>query len=211
MLRIILFGAPGSGKGTQARRIEREHQYKHVSTGDLIRTEIQKDTQLGRKMKILVDEGRFVPDDIMIELVKNRVNNEDIINGYIMDGFPRTCNQARSLTQIQVSREVAIYLNVQNEAVIVNRILSRLICSNCGAIFSTIARPPKKNGICDHCETVLVKRADDNETAIKERIRIYHRETLPVLEYYRNQGVLNQVDASLEVNTVFSKISELIN
>ncbi len=211
MLRIILFGAPGSGKGTQARRIECEYHYKHVSTGDLIRTEIKEDTRLGRKMKILVDDGLFVPDDIMIELVKNRVASEDISNGYILDGFPRTCNQARALTGIQVSREVAIYLNVENEAVIVDRILSRLICSNCSAIFSTTTRPPKKDGVCDHCQTILIKRADDNETAIKERIRIYHRETLPVLEYYRNQGVLNQVDASMEVETVFRKISELIN
>ena len=211
MLRIILFGAPGSGKGTQAKRIEREYRYKHVSTGDLIRSEISQDSMLGRKMRILVDDGHFVPDDIMIELVTNRVNCEDITDGYIMDGFPRTCNQAKALTRIKVSREVAIYLNVENEAVIVDRILSRLICSNCGAIFSTSTRPPQKEGVCDCCQTILSKRADDNETAIKERIRIYHRETLPVLEYYRNQGVLNQVDASMEVDSVFNRISELIN
>jgi adenylate kinase len=211
MLRVILFGAPGCGKGTQARLLEQKYGYRQISTGDLIRAEISAGSAVGNKVRSLVDAGQYVPDEIMIELVNKRVHQPDIENGYIMDGFPRTFEQAKALSGIEVGREIAIYLKVKNEDVVVRRIMSRLTCSRCGAIFNTMNHPSKKPGICDLCGGELQRRTDDNEESIKERIRIYQQQTMPVLEFYRQEGVLHEADASLAVEDVFVKIEGLLN
>ncbi len=211
MLRVILFGAPGCGKGTQAKLLEQKYGYRQISTGDLIRVEIKTRSSIGEKVKSMVDAGQYVPDEIMIELVNNRVHQPDIENGYIMDGFPRTFEQAKALSGIEADREIAIYLRVKNEDVVVRRIMSRLTCSQCGAIFNTMNHPSQKPDICDLCGGELQRRTDDNEESIKERIRIYQQQTLPVLEFYRQEGVLHEVDASLAVEDVFAKIEGLLN
>lgn len=211
MLRVILFGAPGCGKGTQAKLIEEKKGYRQISTGDLIRAEIKAGSAIGKKVKTLVDSGQYVPDEIMIEMVKNRVLQPDIVGGYIMDGFPRTFEQATALSEIKVDREMAVYLKVEDVEVVVRRIMSRLTCSTCGAIFNTLNHSPKKRNICDHCGGELRRRADDNAESIKERIKIYQQQTLPVLDFYRKESILYEVDASLAVEDVFGKIMGLLH
>lgn len=211
MLRIILFGAPGVGKGTISDILEEEYNYKKISTGDLIRDEVRSNSIIGRKVRSVIDKGELVSDDIIIEIVKKRVTSKYINEGYIMDGFPRTIIQAKALSKMEVDREVAIYLKVEDEKVIINRLLSRVICNNCGAIFNTKNKLPKKEGTCDICGGILEKRTDDNEEAIRERLRVYREVTQPIINYYEDKGVLNRVDASVSVREVLKKIEEVLN
>lgn len=209
MKRIILFGAPGSGKGTQADKIEREFSFKKISTGDLIRSEVQNKSIIGNKIEEYSLKGLLVPNEIIIEMVKNRVLSDDIKDGYILDGFPRTLDQVKGLSVVPAEEEVAVFLRV-NEDVIVKRILSRVSCENCGKIFNTIFRIPAKVNICDRCGTALTKRNDDTEDIIKKRIIIYRAETLPVINYYRGKGNLYELDANRDINTVWEEIRELL-
>jgi len=211
VIRIILFGAPGAGKGTISGILEKKYNYKKISTGDLIRDEIRSNSIIGKKVRSVVDKGELVSDDIIIEIVKNRVTSKYINEGYIMDGFPRTIIQAKELSKMVTDSEVAIYLKVEDEKVIINRLLSRVICNNCGAIFNTKNKPPKKEGICDICGGILEKRTDDNEGAIRERLRVYREVTEPIINYYEDKGVLNRVDASISVREVLKKIGEILN
>ncbi|MCK4889473.1 MAG: nucleoside monophosphate kinase [Candidatus Aminicenantes bacterium] len=209
MKRIILFGAPGSGKGTQADKIEREFSFKKISTGDLIRAEVHKKSVIGNKIEEFSSRGLLVPDEIIIEMVKNRVLSDDIKEGYILDGFPRTLDQVKGLSTVPAEEEMAVFLRV-NEDIIVKRILSRVSCENCGNIFNTIFQIPAKVNVCDNCGSALTKRNDDTEDIIKKRIVIYRAETLPVINYYRGKGNLHELDASKDINTVWKEIRELV-
>jgi len=209
MKRIILFGAPGSGKGTQADKIEREFSYKRISTGDLIRAEVQKKSIIGKKIEDYNSKGSLVPDEIIIEIVKNRVQTDDVNSGYILDGFPRTLGQIKGLSSIPSDHEVAILLKV-DENVIVNRILFRLLCEKCGKIYNTVTKIPLKKNVCNRCGATLSRRSDDTEDIIKKRIVIYREETLPVISYYRGKGNLYEIDASMDIGKVWEKIRELI-
>jgi adenylate kinase len=212
MKRIILFGAPGAGKGTQADAIEENYSYKKISTGDLIRAEVAAGTEIGLKVKEIMEKGELVSDDTIIEILKRRLEKDDIaaVGGYIMDGFPRTEPQARELSRMDVDNEIAIYLNIIDEDVVVKRLLSRLTCSKCGAIFNLENEPPKKAGTCDLCGGTLKQRADDNEETIKNRIQVYRQQTQPAIDYYREKGVLNEIDASGGVQEVFEKIKQIM-
>lgn len=209
MKRIILFGAPGSGKGTQAEKIEREFSYKKISTGDLIRTEVVKKSIIGEKIEEFNTKGLLVPDEIIIEMVNRRVSSDDIRKGYILDGFPRTLDQVKGLSAVPADEEIAVFLKV-DEDIVVKRILSRLSCGNCGEIFNTIYHPPAKENICDKCGSELSKRNDDTEDIIKKRIIIYREETLPVINYYREKGNLHELDASGYIENVWDEIRELV-
>ncbi len=209
MKRIILFGAPGSGKGTQSDKIEREFSYRRLSTGELIRAEVQKKSSLGKKIEEYNTKGSLVPDEIIIEIVKNRVQTFDVDKGYILDGFPRTLGQIKGLTSVPADSELAILLKV-DEDIVVNRILSRLSCEKCGKIYNTVSKIPSKENICNRCGATLSKRNDDTEDIIKKRILVYREETLPVISYYRGKGNLHEIDASMDIEKVWREIRELV-
>ncbi|MEN8222535.1 MAG: nucleoside monophosphate kinase [Acidobacteriota bacterium] len=210
MKRIILFGAPGSGKGTQAEKIEREFSYMKISTGDLIRAEVNKKSVIGEKIKEFNVKGLLVPDEIIVEMVKKRVSAEDMTEGYILDGFPRTLDQVKGLTSVPVDEEIAIFLKVVDEDIVVKRILSRVSCENCGEIYNTVTQLPNKANICNRCGSELSRRSDDTEEIIKKRIIVYRDETLPVINYYRGKGNLHELDASGDINKVWKEIRELV-
>jgi adenylate kinase len=212
MVRVILLGAPGAGKGTQADAIEDKYGYKQISTGDLIRAEVSAKTEIGLKVKTIMEKGELVSDDIVIELLKNRLKQDDIVGGYIMDGFPRNRHQAEELSRMEADREVVIYLEV-NEDVVIQRLLSRLTCSVCGAIFNLLSDTPKQAGKCDECGGTLIQRADDNEETIRNRIRVYKEQTQPVIEYYLekgHEGSFHQIDASKAVDEIFAEIEGVL-
>jgi adenylate kinase len=212
MVRVILLGAPGAGKGTQADSIEDKYGYKQISTGDLIRAEVSNKTKIGLEVKAIMEKGELVSDEIVIELLKNRLRQDDIIIGYIMDGFPRNRYQAQELSRIKTDREVVIYLQVNEEAV-VRRLLSRLTCSHCGAIFNTLNDPPKQAGKCDECGGALIRRADDNEETIRNRIGVYKAQTQPVIDYYLEkgqEGLFHKIDASKPADEVFAEIEGVL-
>lgn len=202
MKRVILFGAPGAGKGTQAEIIRSKYGFIKISTGDLIRNEVKSESEIGLKVKSIIEKGELVSDDIMIEMVKNRLKLDDVKEGYILDGYPRTIAQAKALEQIPVDKELVFYMKVGDPAKVVGRVVTRLTCAHCGATFSLLTRLPQVDGICDRCQGDLVKRSDDQENTIRQRIHIYRRETKPVIDYYRRMGVLIEIDASAEIETV---------
>jgi len=213
MVRIILFGAPGSGKGTQADSIENKYGYKKISTGDLVRAEVNAKTKLGLEIKAIIEKGELVPDETIIKILKKRLKQDDIKNGYIMDGFPRTRQQAEELSRMETESEVAIYLKIIDEDVVVKRLLSRLTCTNptCGAIFNIENNPPKKAGQCDFCGSPIKQRADDNEETVRKRIEVYREQTKPVIDFYKHKGRLYEIEASRSIDDVFESIIGVLN
>lgn len=211
MKRIILFGAPGCGKGTQADILEGKYGYKKISTGDLIRAEVAAETDIGRQVKTIMEKGELVPDETIIDILEKRLTQGDIKNGYIMDGFPRTRQQAEALSRMEAAGEMAIYLRIVDEDVVVKRLLSRLTCLQCGAIFNIQNNPPKVPGVCDLCGGAIKQRADDNEKTVRNRINVYRKQTEPVIDYYKNKGILHEVEASGSVEKVFEAIEEVLN
>lgn len=211
MKRIILFGAPGCGKGTQADALEKQYGYKKISTGDLVRAEVAAQTSIGLEIKALTEMGRLAPDETILMLLKNRLAQGDLLNGYILDGFPRTLAQAEELSRMTVDTETAIYLNIVNEDVVVGRLTSRLTCSQCGAIFNSVTNPPRKQGLCDLCGGPIRQRADDNEETVRRRINVYREQTQPVIDYYQRLGKLHEIDASGTVEEVSAAIAGVLN
>jgi len=209
MKRIILFGAPGSGKGTQADLIEREFSYRKISTGDLIRAEVSRKSVTGEKIKEYNEKGLLVPDEIIIDMVKKRVAAKDVTVGYILDGFPRTLDQVKGLSAVAADSELAIFLRV-NEDTVVKRVLSRLSCENCGEIYNSVTHLPSVKNVCNRCGGKLTRRGDDTEEIIKKRIVVYRDETLPVVNFYRGKGNLHELDASRDIHEVWEEIRELV-
>jgi adenylate kinase len=209
MIRVILLGAPGAGKGTQADALEELYGYKQISTGDLIRAEVSAKTDIGLKVKATMEKGELVSDDIVLGLLKNRLQQDDIVGGYIMDGFPRNPHQAAELSGMKVDREVVIFLDV-NEDVVVERLLSRLTCSNCGEIFNLLSNPPQQEGKCDECGGNLIRRSDDNEETIRNRIQVFRKKTQAVIDYYREKGSFHRIDASDSVADVLATIKGVL-
>lgn len=209
MKRLILFGAPGSGKGTMGDLVQRDFHLVKISTGDILRNAIQQDTAVGRQARAYMESGGLVPDELVIELVRQRLSSGDLDGGYVMDGYPRTLAQAEALSLIASESERAIFIEV-TEAEAVERLLSRLTCSNCGAIYNQLTKPPKKAGICDICGGRVARRADDNEEAVRQRFRVYAERTMPVIEYYGRKNVLVRVDGSGAAAQVYDKIKGLI-
>ena len=206
MKRVILFGAPGAGKGTQAEFIRSRMGFVKVATGDLIRSEVKTQSELGLRMRSVIEQGELVPDDIIIEIVKKRLELGDIREGYILDGFPRTIAQARALDLLPAQKEYVFYMKIGDPAKVVGRVVTRLTCAVCGATFSMLTKPPKTEGVCDLCQGELVKRSDDQEQTIRQRIQIYRRETKPVIEYFRRVGSLIEIDASCDIEKVSGMI-----
>ncbi|MHA1194661.1 MAG: adenylate kinase [Promethearchaeota archaeon] len=196
MKRIILFGPPGAGKGTMSSQIkEIVPEIIHISTGDIFRENLKNNTPLGQKAKAYMDKGELVPDDVVIDMVKDRLNQDDVKkNGFILDGFPRTMNQAMALESI-TDIDLVILLRIPND-VIIKRILGRYSCDNCGAIYNKFFMPPKKEGICDKCGAKIKfeQRTDDNEETLKNRLAVYEKNASPIIEFYRSKGILKEVN-----------------
>lgn len=184
-MRLILIGAPGSGKGTQASKLSSILGIPAISTGDIFRGEIKNGTELGKKIKGYLDGGQLVPDEIVIEVMKERISKPDCKGGFILDGFPRTLEQARALDNI-VKIDACIYLDVPKE-IIVERLTARRVCKNCGAVYNLIVLKPKREGICDRCGGKLIQREDDTARVIEERFRVFEEQTAPLLSYYRER------------------------
>jgi adenylate kinase len=209
MKRLILFGAPGSGKGTMGDLIQRDFHFPKISTGDILRNAIQQDTAEGRQARDFMASGALVPDELVIELVRLRLSGADLDSGYVLDGYPRTLAQAEALALIASTSEKAIFIEV-SEAEAVERLLSRLTCSACGAIYNLATKPPKIAGSCDLCRGRVERRADDNEEAVRQRFRVYTERTLPVIEYYDRKKALVRVDGGGPAAAVYEKIKRLV-
>ena len=212
-MKIIMLGAPGAGKGTQAKKIAAKYGIPHISTGDIFRANIKNGTELGKKAKTYMDQGLLVPDELVVDLVVDRVNQDDCTNGYVLDGFPRTIPQAEALTEAleKMGQKVdfAIDVNVPDEN-IVKRMGGRRACVTCGATYHMVYAPTKKEGICDTCGGELILRDDDKPETVQKRLNVYHDQTQPLFDYYTSQGILRTVDGTVDIDDVFRAITEFL-
>ena len=208
-MKLIMLGAPGAGKGTQAARVAAELQIPHISTGDIFRANIKNGTELGKKAKAFMDAGKLVPDELTCDLVADRIAKDDCANGFILDGFPRTIPQAEALDKVLVSRgekvDYAVNIDVPDEAII-SRMSGRRACVTCGATYHIQFNPPKKEGICDNCGGELILREDDKPETVKTRLNVYHEQTQPLIDFYQAKGVLVTVDGTQALDDVFKAI-----
>ena len=196
-MKLVMLGAPGAGKGTQAKMLAERYGIPHISTGDIFRSNIKEGTELGKKVKGFLDSGALVPDELTVDLVMDRIGQEDCRNGYILDGFPRTIHQAEKLTEALTGKggeiDYAVNVDVPDEA-IVERMSGRRMCPACGASYHVVNIPPKKEGICDQCGAELMIRPDDQADTVRKRLEVYHQETEPLKDYYQAKGILVPVD-----------------
>ena len=212
-MKIIMLGAPGAGKGTQAKQIADKYSIPHISTGDIFRANIKNGTELGKKAKQYMDQGALVPDELTCDLVMDRIQQDDCKNGFVLDGFPRTIPQAEALDaalgKINEKMDYAIDVDVPDEN-IVNRMSGRRACLNCGATYHLVSIPPKVEGICDRCGSEIVLREDDKPETVQKRLKVYHEQTQPLIDYYKNQGILKSVDGTQPMDEVFKAIVTIL-
>ncbi len=208
-MKIIMLGAPGAGKGTQAKQIAAKYEIPHISTGDIFRANIKEGTELGKKAKTYMDQGLLVPDELVVELVADRIVKDDCKNGFVLDGFPRTIPQAEALdaalAKMGEKMDYAIDVDVPDEN-IVKRMGGRRACLNCGATYHIVSIPTKKEGICDHCGSEVVLRDDDKPETVQKRLTVYHEQTQPLIDYYSGKGILKSVDGTRPMEDVFADI-----
>jgi adenylate kinase len=209
LMRLILLGPPGAGKGTQASGIVEKFHIPHISTGDIFRKNIKEGTELGNKAKEYMDQGLLVPDELVVAIVEDRLQQDDCKNGFLLDGFPRTVKQAEELDKVLVKMNVSLnkVINVDvDKSVLVERAVGRRVCKTCGATFHVKFNPPKEDGVCDKCGKELHQRADDTEETVSKRIQVYLNETQPLINYYKDQEVLATINGQQEINKVFEDI-----
>ncbi|MDX1814559.1 MAG: adenylate kinase [Thermodesulfobacteriota bacterium] len=214
MRGIILLGAPGSGKGTQAKKMTTSFAIPQISTGDMLREAVKKGTEMGRKAKVFMDQGGLVPDDVVIGIVRDRLRDQDCDKGFILDGFPRTIPQAQALdrTVKELGKEITSVLSLEvDEEEIMERLSGRRTCSGCGAMYHVRFNPPKAEGRCDKCAGTLLQRDDDKEETIRTRLVNYKKSTEPLIEYYRKTGKVQAVKASGDIDAIFADISRILN
>ena len=212
-MKIIMLGAPGAGKGTQAKMIAEKYMVPHISTGDIFRANIKEGTELGKQAKEYMDKGQLVPDSLTVNLLLDRVAKDDCKNGYVLDGFPRTIPQAEvldeALSKLGENIDYAIDVDVPDENII-NRMSGRRACVTCGATYHLKHIPPTKEGICDKCGSELILRDDDKPETVKKRLDVYHEQTQPLIDYYTNKGILKQVDGTKDMLEVFGDIVSIL-
>lgn len=212
-MKIIMLGAPGAGKGTQAKQIADKYTIPHISTGDIFRANIKEGTALGTKAKEYMDKGELVPDELVCDLVVDRIGQADCANGFVLDGFPRTIPQAEALTaaleKAGQAMDFAIDVDVP-DANIIDRMSGRRACVNCGATYHIITIPTKVEGICDRCGKETILRDDDKPETVQNRLKVYHEQTQPLIDYYKNVGILKSVDGTQDMNKVFADITAIL-
>ena len=212
-MKIIMLGAPGAGKGTQADKICAKYNIPHISTGDIFRANIKNNTELGQKAKSFMDQGLLVPDELVVDLVVDRVKAEDCQNGYVLDGFPRTIPQAEALSAALAKNgekvDFAINVEVPDENII-NRMSGRRACLACGATYHIVHIPTKVEGICDKCQAELVLRDDDKPETVKKRLDVYHEQTQPLIDYYTKAGKVTVIDGTMDMADVFAAIINIL-
>lgn len=212
-MKIIMLGAPGAGKGTQAKMIADKYGVPHISTGDIFRANIKNGTELGMEAKKYMDQGLLVPDELTVRILLDRVAQDDCKNGYVLDGFPRTIPQAEvldsELTKLGDHIDYTINVDVPDEN-IVKRMSGRRACLTCGATYHIEHVPPKKEGICDVCGSELVLRDDDKPETVKNRLNVYHEQTQPLIDFYTEKGVLKTVDGTVPMEEVFAAITAIL-
>ena len=212
-MKIIMLGAPGAGKGTMASRLSERFGLPHISTGDIFRENIKNGTELGKKAKSYMDQGLLVPDELTCDLVTDRIGQDDCKKGFILDGFPRTINQAEALTDALGKKgqqiDYAVNVIVSDEK-IVSRMSGRRVCPKCGASYHLVTLPPKAEGICDKCGSELTQRADDDAETVKKRLKIYHEQTEPLIAYYNNLGVIVEIPGDKNADEEVAKIDPLL-
>ncbi|MFR6142205.1 MAG: adenylate kinase [Finegoldia sp.] len=208
-MRLILLGPPGAGKGTQAKRVIEEFDIPHISTGDIFRKNIKEKTELGQKVEGLLAEGKLVPDELTIEIVWDRLDQEDCKNGFLLDGFPRTIPQAEALDEGLAKRGLKLdrVLNIDvDKDSLVKRLSGRRVCPNCGASYHIDNNPPKVEGICDVCQTPIIQREDDKEQTVLDRIKVYDSQTKPLVDFYNKQDLVFTVDGTLPIDEITNKL-----
>ena len=212
-MKIIMLGAPGAGKGTQAKQIADKYQIPHISTGDIFRANIKEGTELGTKAKTYMDQGLLVPDELVVELVADRIAKDDCKNGFVLDGFPRTIPQAKALDEALAKMgekmDYAVDVDVPDENII-NRMGGRRACVNCGATYHIVNIPTKVEGICDKCGKEVILRDDDKPETVQKRLQVYHEQTQPLIDYYTKEGILKEVDGTVDLNDVFAAIVTIL-
>ncbi len=212
-MKIIMLGAPGAGKGTQAKMLSEKYGIPHISTGDIFRANIKNNTELGKKAKGYMDAGQLVPDELVVDLVVDRIKAEDCMKGFILDGFPRTIPQAEALDYALNNQnekiDCAINVDVPDENII-TRMSGRRACVGCGATYHIVYNPTKVEGICDTCGQNLILREDDKPETVKKRLDVYHEQTQPLIDHYNAKGVLLTVDGTQDINDVFAAITKVL-
>ena len=212
-MKIVMLGAPGAGKGTQAKMIADKYSIPHISTGDIFRANIKEGTPLGLEAKSYMDQGKLVPDELTVKILLDRVAKDDCKNGYVLDGFPRTIPQANvlkdALSKQNDKIDFAINVDVPDEN-IVRRMSGRRACVTCGATYHIEHVPPKTEGICDKCGSELILRDDDKPETVLNRLKIYHEQTQPLIDFYNNEGILKEVDGTVDVKVVFENIVKIL-
>lgn len=212
-MRMVLLGPPGAGKGTHAKRLANDLGLVHISTGDILRDNVKKQTPLGKEANNYMDSGLLVPDDLMAKMLDQRLNEPCVNKGFILDGYPRNLSQAKTLDDALGKRnmeiELVIYLDT-SEPVIIQRLSGRLVCSSCGANFHITNMPPKQKGICDNCGAKLYQRNDDKEETVRRRLEVYRRETAPIIKYYEAKGKFYSLSSDGQVETVLNNIKQFV-
>lgn len=211
-MNIILFGPPGAGKGTQAKKLVDFYGIPQISTGDILRANVREGTELGLAAKSYMDKGELVPDQVLIGIIKNRLKEDDCKKGFILDGYPRTVPQADALEAIldEIDKPIDIVLNLEvPDEVLVGRISGRLMCK-CGASYHTISNPPKKDNICDICGGEVFQRVDDTADAVQNRLDVYKKQTQPLINYYKEKGILVILDGTKDIEVVFEDIKAIL-
>ena len=212
-MNIIIFGPPGAGKGTQAKKMVDFYGIPQISTGDILRANVREGTELGLAAKEYMDKGELVPDEVLIGIIKNRLKEKDCEKGFILDGYPRTIPQADALATIldEINKPIDVVLNLEvPDEELVERVSGRLMCGNCGASYHKTFNPPRKEGICDVCGGELFQRDDDKEEAVKNRLTVYKRQTQPLIDYYAKKSLLVSLDGTKGIDEVFEDIKAIL-
>jgi adenylate kinase len=208
-MKIILLGPPGSGKGTQATLLTEKYSIPQISTGDILRAAVRDQTELGQQAKAYMDEGELVPDDLVVQIVKDRLSQKDCKRGFVLDGFPRTLIQAETLDKTGIPIEAVINVHVDNEEIL-KRLTGRRTCSACGKMYHIYFEPPQKEDVCDKCQGQLYQRDDDKEETIRNRLVVYDRQTAPLIDWYQGRNILHTVKGAGQIQEIFQSITSLL-